>query len=340
MKEKILLTGGAGYIGSHTALTLLRQGYDAVTIDNLSNSSAESIARVNRLADRKSVLYIADVQDRAQLERIFTENKITAVIHFAAFKAVRESVAEPLKYYKNNLDATIALCETMPRFGVNKLIFSSSATVYGKSPNVPLKETEPTGCVNPYGRTKLMSELILTDVAAATPELSVTILRYFNPVGADPSGEIGEDPRGMPNNLMPCICQVAVGRRSKLNVFGGDYPTPDGTAIRDYIHISDLAEGHVAALAHTTPGVKIYNLGSGRGHSVLEMIHAYEQATGVSIPYEIVARRPGDTPQCYADPSLANRELGWRTRRTLVDMCLDAHHWQTLNPEGYVDRRN
>ncbi|MBO7708373.1 MAG: UDP-glucose 4-epimerase GalE, partial [Thermoguttaceae bacterium] len=257
-------------------------------------------------------------------------------IHFAGYKAVGESVEQPLKYYDNNLNSTLALCEVMPQFGVNKLIFSSSATVYGTSQNVPLQETEPTGCVNPYGRTKLMNEEILTDFAAANPGFAVTLLRYFNPVGADPSGEIGEDPRGIPNNLMPYITQVAVGRRPKLYVFGNDYPTPDGTGVRDYIHVADLAEGHAAAYKYMKPGVNVYNLGSGTGHSVLELVRAYEEANGVTIPYEITARRPGDAAQSYADPAKANRELNWKTKRTLRDICRDAHNWQTRNPEGYA----
>ena len=333
----LLLTGGAGYIGSHTALTLLRKGYDVVVIDNLSNSSPESIARVGRLAGRGMAFYAADVRDRAKLKEIFTKHEIDAVIHFAGYKAVGESVEQPLKYYQNNLDSTLALCETMPQFGISKFIFSSSATVYGTSQNVPLKETEPTGCINPYGRTKLMNEEILTDFAAATPGFAVTILRYFNPVGADPSGEIGEDPRGIPNNLMPYITQVAVGRREKLYVFGSDYPTPDGTGVRDYIHVSDLAEGHAAAYKHIKPGVNIYNLGSGTGHSVLEMVHAYEEANGVKIPYEIAPRRPGDSAESYADPAKANRELHWKTEKTLTDICRDAHRWQTQNPTGYSE---
>ena len=337
MPKTLLLTGGAGYIGSHTALTLLRKGYDVVVIDNLSNSSPESVARVGRLAGRGMAFYAADVRDRAKLKEIFTKHEIDAVIHFAGYKAVGESVEQPLKYYRNNLDTTLALCETMPQFGISKFIFSSSATVYGTSQNVPLKETEPTGCINPYGRTKLMNEEILTDFAAATPGFAVTILRYFNPVGADPSGEIGEDPRGIPNNLMPYITQVAVGRRPKLHIFGNDYPTPDGTGVRDYIHVSDLAEGHAAAYTHIQPGVSIYNLGSGTGHSVLEMVHAYEEANGVTIPYEIAPRRPGDSAESYADPAKANRELHWKTEKTLTDICRDAHRWQTKNPTGYSE---
>ena len=340
MPETLLLTGGAGYIGSHTALTLLRQGCGVVVIDNLSNSSPESIKRVNRLAGHDAVLYIADVRDREKLKEIFTKHKIDAVIHFAGYKAVGESVEQPLKYYDNNLNSTLALCEVMPQFGVNKLIFSSSATVYGTSQNVPLQETEPTGCVNPYGRTKLMNEEILTDFAAANPGFAVTLLRYFNPVGADPSGEIGEDPRGIPNNLMPYITQVAVGRRPKLYVFGNDYPTPDGTGVRDYIHVADLAEGHAAAYKYMKPGVNVYNLGSGTGHSVLELVRAYEEANGVTIPYEITARRPGDSAVSYADPAKANRELNWKTKRTLQDICRDAHNWQTRNPEGYGGNSN
>ena len=338
MPKTLLLTGGAGYIGSHTALTLLRQGYDVIVIDNLSNSSPESVRRISRLAGREAALYTDDVRDREKLREIFTKHQIDAVIHFAGYKAVGESVEQPLKYYQNNLDTTFALCETMPQFGVNKLIFSSSATVYGTSQNVPFQETEPTGCINPYGRTKLTNEEILTDFANANPGFAVTLLRYFNPVGADPSGEIGEDPRGIPNNLMPYITQVAVGRREKLYVFGNDYPTPDGTGVRDYIHVSDLAEGHAAAYKHIKPGVNIYNLGSGTGHSVLEVVHTYEEANGVKIPYEITPRRPGDSAESYADPAKANRELHWKTEKTLTDICRDAHRWQMRNPEGYGGR--
>lgn len=332
----VLLTGGAGYIGSHTALELLRQDYSVIVLDNLSNSSPVSVERVSRLAGKHVRLYVGDCRDRDLLSRIFTEHPIGAVVHFAGYKAVGESVAEPLKYYKNNLDSTLALCETMPAAGVKTLIFSSSATVYGTSQNVPLNEAEPTGCTNPYGRTKLMNEQILTDFAAATPGFSVTLLRYFNPVGADPSGEIGEDPRGVPNNLMPFVCEVAVGRLPCLHVFGSDYPTHDGTGVRDYIHVSDLARGHIAAYEHAKPGVQIYNLGTGQGYSVLDLVKAFEEANGVKIPYEIVERRPGDVAQSYADPSKANSALNWCAVHSLREMCRDAWHWQEKNPAGYA----
>ena len=335
MNETLLLTGGAGYIGSHTALELLRRDYNVVIIDNLSNSSSESVERVNRLAGKSAVLYTADAADKPQLEKIFSNHKIDAVIHFAGFKAVGESVSCPLKYYRNNLDTTLALCETMPKYGVRKLVFSSSATVYGISQNVPLKETEPTGCTNPYGWTKLMNEQILTDFASSISDFSVTLLRYFNPVGADASGVIGEDPAGIPNNLMPYISQVAVGKRPFLNIFGNDYPTPDGTGIRDYIHVTDLALGHIAAYRYAKPGTAVYNLGTGRGCSVLELVYAFEEANGVKIPYKMTDRRPGDVAQSYADPGKANRELDWKAERSIRQACEDAYQWQMKNPNGY-----
>ncbi|MCF0233893.1 MAG: UDP-glucose 4-epimerase GalE [Thermoguttaceae bacterium] len=331
----VLLTGGSGYIGSHTAVEFMKAGVDVVVIDNLSNSSREALDRAAKLANSSAKLYEIDACDKEAVRAVFAENKIDAVVHFAGYKAVGESVAQPLKYYHNNIDSALTICELMREFNVPTIVFSSSATVYGTSQNVPLKETEPTGCTNPYGWTKLFIEQILTDFAAATPGVSVTLLRYFNPVGAHPSGDIGEDPLGIPNNLAPYVCQVAVGRREKLSVFGNDYPTPDGTGVRDYIHVVDLAKGHLAAYRCAKPGVNIYNLGTGCGYSVLDLVNAFEKVNGVKIPYEITPRRPGDVATCYADPTRANEELGWKAELTLDDMCRDAYNWQTKNPNGY-----
>ena len=331
----VLLTGGAGYIGSHTALEFLNAGLDLVVVDNFSNSSPKSLERVEKLTGKKIVVREADVCDKNAIRPLFEEFSFDAVIHFAGFKAVGESVAEPLKYYRNNLDSALTLCELMSEFSVRKFVFSSSATVYGTSQNVPLKESEPTGCTNPYGWTKLMIEQILTDFAKANPLVSVTILRYFNPVGAHPSGEIGEDPLGIPNNLAPFVCQVAVGRRPKLSVFGNDDPTPDGTGVRDYIHVVDLAKGHLAAYRKASAGVAIYNLGTGRGYSVLDLVKTFERVNGVKIPYEIAPRRPGDIATCYADPSYANQELGWFAELGIDEMCRDAYRWQMKNPNGF-----
>ena len=333
----LLLTGGAGYIGSHTALEFLEAGDDVVVVDNFYNSSAKSIERVKKLTGKSIKLYEADVCDKEATRKIFEENQIDAIVHFAGYKAVGESVAKPLEYYRNNIGSALILCEFMKEFGVAKFVFSSSATVYGTSQNVPLKETEPTGCTNPYGWSKLMIEQILTDFANAEPYVSVTLLRYFNPVGAHPSGEIGEDPLGIPNNLAPYVCQVAVGKREKLNVFGNDYPTHDGTGVRDYIHVVDLAKGHVQAYQKAEPGVQIYNLGTGQGYSVLDLVKTFEKVNDVTIPYEIVGRRPGDIATCYADPTRANAELGWKAEYGLDEMCRDAYNWQRKYPNGYRD---
>ena len=332
----VLLTGGAGYIGSHTALEFLEAGVDVVVVDNFSNSSSESIKRVEKLTRKSIKLYEADVCDKNATRKIFEENKIDAIVHFAGYKAVGESTAKPLEYYRNNINSALVVCELMKEFGVSKIVFSSSATVYGQSQNVPFKEDEPlTGCTNPYGWTKFMIEQILTDFATSDPSVSVTLLRYFNPVGAHPSGEIGEDPSGIPNNLAPYVCQVAVGKRDCLKVFGNDYETPDGTGVRDYIHVVDLAKGHVQAYFKAAPGVEVYNLGTGVGYSVLDMINAFERVNGVTIPYEIVGRRPGDVAKSYADPKKANEALGWKAVYGLDEMCRDAYNWQRKYPNGY-----
>ena len=337
---KVLLTGGAGYIGSHTALVLLEAGHDVVVLDNLSNASPEALRRVAELAGgRTPVLHDADLRDRAALDRIFTEEAPEAVVHFAGLKAVGESVAEPLRYYDNNVAGTVALLEVMQAHGVRDLVFSSSATVYGDPPEVPITEATRLDATNPYGRTKLFIEEILRDTATSEPgQWRIVLLRYFNPVGAHPSGRIGEDPAGIPNNLMPFVMQVAVGRRPHVNVFGNDYPTPDGTGVRDYLHVVDLAGGHLAALEALPKidGAQAINLGTGRGYSVLEVIAAVTEAVGRDIPYEIAPRRPGDIATCYADPSLAAELLGWRATRGLQDMCADAWRWQSSNPEGYA----
>ncbi len=336
-RGKVLVTGGAGYIGSHTVLELLQAGYEVVVLDSLVNASAESLRRVERITGRRAPLVVGDVRDADLVRDLLARHACAATIHFAALKAVGESVARPLEYYDNNVSGTIALLEALRDAGVTKFVFSSSATVYGDPQSVPIREDAPTGATNPYGRTKLMMEQILEDLAAADARWSVAILRYFNPVGAHDSGLIGEDPRGIPNNLMPYVSQVAVGRREKLSVFGGDWPTPDGTGVRDYIHVVDLAKGHVAALRRldATPGSYTVNLGTGNGYSVLDIVKAFERASGRRVPYEIVARRPGDIAQAYADPSLAQRLLGWRAERDLDRMCTDAWRWQSGNPEGY-----
>ena len=333
----ILLTGGAGFIGSHTAVELLNAGHDVVVVDNLYNSSEKVIDRVEELTGKKVKFYNADACDFAAMDRVLNENTVDAVIHFAAYKAVGESVAKPLEYYRNNLDCTLTVCEAMKKHGVKRFIFSSSATVYGIPDHMPLDETMPTSCTNPYGWTKYMNERILTDVAKANPDWSVVLLRYFNPIGAHESGLIGENPNGIPNNLMPYITQVAIGKLPKLRVFGNDYPTPDGTGVRDYIHVVDLAKGHVCAVKKITekPGLKIYNLGTGKGSSVLDIVKNFEAATGVKIPYEIVARRPGDIAECYCDASLAEKEMGWKAEKTLKQMCEDSWRFQQMNPNGY-----
>jgi len=335
--KHILVTGGAGYIGSHTAIELLQKDYRVTVVDNLSNSSEESLRRVRAITGKPVDFHGLDVCDTEALDRIFSKQSFDAVIHFAGLKAVDVSVAQPLTYYRTNLDSTLSLCEVMQAHGVWQLIFSSSAAVYGAAKELPLKETSyaGTGITNPYGRTKFMIEEILRDLGVAAPSWQITILRYFNPIGAHESGLIGEDPNGIPDNLLPYVSQVAVGKLDKLRVFGNDYDTPDGTGIRDYIHVVDLARGHVAALEHATPGVATYNLGTGHGTSVLEIIHAFEQASGKQIPYEIVPRRPGDVATCYADASLAKEQLGWQAQKTAEQACQDAWRWQSKNPNGY-----
>ena len=334
-----LLTGGAGYIGSHTAVELIEAGWRVVVVDNLCNSSALALDRVGGITGVKPELVVADIRDRAALDRIFTRTPIDAVVHFAGLKAVGESVSEPLRYYRNNLEGTLTLIEAMRDHDVRRLVFSSSATVYGVAATMPLAEDSPLGPTNPYGRTKLMIEEILRDVAAADPDWRMMLLRYFNPVGAHPSGRIGEDPVGIPNNLMPFVAQVAIGRRPELSVYGDDYPTPDGTGVRDYLHVVDLARGHLAALARmfapAAPRVATVNLGTGRGHSVLEVVRAFEAACARPIRYRIVARRPGDVAICYAEVDHARELLGWSAQLSLATMCEDAWRWQSNNPEGY-----
>ncbi len=334
---KVLLTGGAGFIGSHTYVELVNAGYDAVIADDFSNSSVRVIRRLETITGKPVPYYEADVRDADAMEKIFRDHAFDAAIHFAGFKAVGESVSKPLEYYRNNLDTVLTLCETMARHGVSRVVFSSSATVYGVTQTMPLTETMPTGCTNPYGWTKYMIERILTDLANARPEWGVALLRYFNPIGAHESGTIGEDPVGIPNNLMPFITQVASGKLSKLRVYGDDYPTPDGTGVRDYIHVVDLARGHVAACEYLLKhkGCEVFNLGTGLGHSVLELVNTFQRVNGVPIPYEIVGRRPGDIAECYADVTKAREQLGWEAERTLEDMCRDSWRWQKGNPEGY-----
>ncbi len=336
---RILVTGGAGYIGSHTCLELLNSGYEVVAVDNLCNSSAESLSRVETLSGKKLRFYQADVRDENRLRQIFSENTIDCVIHFAGLKAVGESVAKPWEYYDNNLNSTLMLTKVMNWAGCKKIIFSSSATVYAQGNSMPLGEDAVTGsCTNPYGWTKYMTEQILSGIAHADADWSVCLLRYFNPIGAHESGQIGEDPRGIPNNLMPYITQVAIGRREKLSVFGNDYDTPDGTGVRDYIHVVDLAKGHVAAVEHTMKhrGCEAFNLGTGVGYSVLDMVHTFQQVNQVRIPYVITPRRPGDVATVYADPAKSRRVLGWTAEKTLEDMCRDAWNWQKQNPNGYA----
>lgn len=335
---RILVTGGAGYIGSHTCVELLNLGYEVVVVDNLCNSSEESLNRVEKITGKKPVFYKADLLDREALEDIFSKETVDAVIHFAGLKAVGESVAKPLEYYHNNITGTLVLCDVMRNHGVKNIIFSSSATVYGDPAFVPITEECPKGQItNPYGQTKGMLEQILTDLHTADSEWSVILLRYFNPVGAHKSGLIGEDPAGIPNNLTPYITQVAVGKLKEVGVFGNDYDTPDGTGVRDYIHVVDLAMGHVKALAklQEEKKVRIYNLGTGHGYSVLQMIQAFSKACGKEIPYSIKPRRPGDIATCYADPALAKKELGWEAERGLEEMCEDGWRWQSNNPNGY-----
>jgi UDP-glucose 4-epimerase len=334
---KVLVTGGAGYIGSHTCLELLQAGHEVVVVDNLSNSKEESLRRVQELAGASLAFHRVDLLDAEALDAVFAGARIDAVIHFAGLKAVGESVRIPLRYYHNNITGTLNLCEVMAAHGVKNLVFSSSATVYGDPHSVPITEDFPLSATNPYGRSKLMIEEILRDLHASDPAWNIALLRYFNPVGAHPSGRIGEDPNGIPNNLLPYIAQVSVGKLPVLRVFGSDYPTPDGTGVRDYIHVVDLALGHLKALDRLTanPGVVTYNLGTGCGYSVLEMIAAFENASGRQIPYEIAARRPGDVAESYADPTKAQAELGWRASRGIEEMCADTWRWQSANPLGY-----
>lgn len=334
----ILVTGGAGYIGSHTCVELLNQGIEVVVIDNLVNASIESIKRIEKITGKKVIFYKDDVRKREALDRIFENHKIDGVIHFAGLKAVGESVSMPLEYYDNNLFSTICLCEAMKDHGVNKIVFSSSATVYSGDNEVPLNETSNTGhCTNPYGWTKYMCEQILRDTVKANSDWSVVLLRYFNPIGAHPSGLIGEDPQGIPNNLLPYISQVAIGRREVLSVYGNNYDTPDGTGVRDYIHVCDLAAGHVAAINYMNnhTGENVFNLGTGVGYSVLDMVKTFERINGVQVPYRIVNRRPGDLATVYASPDKSAEVLGWKAKYNLEDMCRDTWNWQKKNPMGY-----
>ena len=334
----VLVAGGCGYIGSHTCLEFLEKGYDVVAADNLCNSSAEALRRVEELTGKKIAFYPVDVRDREAVTKIFEAHAIDCVIQFAGLKAVGESVQKPLEYYDNNLNATLSLCEVMGRFGVKRMIFSSSATVYGENNPSPYLETMPTGeCSSPYGWTKLMSEKILQGVTHADPAWSVVLLRYFNPIGAHPSGRIGEDPEGIPNNLMPYITQVAAGKREKLSIFGNDYPTPDGTCIRDYIHVVDLAKGHVAAMEYAMghTGTEIFNLGTGKGVSVTQLVDTFEQVNGVKVPHVYVGRRAGDLPAYFANADKAKAVLGWQAELDIADMCRDSWNWQKNNPDGY-----
>lgn len=334
----ILVTGGAGYIGSHTCVELLAAGHDVVVLDNLANSTAESLARVQRITGRAATFVHGDIRDAGALDAVFSRHAVTAVIHFAGLKAVGESMAHPLRYFDNNVSGTVSLLQAMERAGVKNLVFSSSATVYGEPDVLPIVETSRLSVASPYGRSKLMVEDLCRDVAASDPAWHIILLRYFNPVGAHESGLMGEDPKGTPNNLMPYVMQVAVGRRAKLSVFGADYPTPDGTCLRDYIHVVDLAAGHVAALAHMDKlaGCQAINLGTGRPYSVLDLVAAAGRAVGKAIPYELVARRAGDVTACFANPAKARELLGWAAQRDLDAMCRDAWRWQSQNPNGYA----
>lgn len=338
MSETLLLTGATGYIASHTWVALHRAGYNVIGLDNLCNSNRVVVERLARITGAPPNFVEGDVRNRALLDRLFSEHRIRGAIHFAALKAVGESVSQPLAYYDNNLNGLLTLCSAMDAAGVRQLVFSSSATVYGNPHTVPILENFPLSATNPYGQTKLMGEQILRDLERSNPAWQIAYLRYFNPVGAHESGLIGEDPGGVPNNLMPYVAQVAGGRREKLMVFGGDYPTPDGTGVRDYIHVSDLADGHLAALVYLrerSAGMTV-NLGTGRGYSVLEVVKAYERASGKPVPYEIVDRRPGDIASCYADPALAQELLGWRARHDIDRMCEDSWRWQSMNPRGFA----
>ncbi|ELI5716968.1 UDP-glucose 4-epimerase GalE [Vibrio fluvialis] len=334
----VLITGGMGYIGSHTCVQMIAAGMTPIMVDNLCNAKAEVLNRIEALTGGRPAFYQGDIRDEAFLDSVFAKHDVQAVIHFAGLKAVGESVSKPIEYYDNNVNGTLVLVRSMRKAGVKSLVFSSSATVYGDPQTVPITETSPTGATtNPYGRSKYMVEQCLADLVVAEPEWSITLLRYFNPVGAHPSGTMGEDPQGIPNNLMPFIAQVAVGRREKLAVFGNDYATPDGTGVRDYIHVMDLADGHIAALqvVGTQAGLHIYNLGTGKGSSVLDMVNAFSQACGKAVPYEICPRRPGDIAECWASTEKAQRELGWQAKLSLADMTADTWRWQSNNPQGY-----
>jgi UDP-glucose 4-epimerase len=335
----ILITGGTGFIGSHTVVELLRANQQVVIVDNLCNSSALALKRIAAIAGRAPAFVKADIRDREALRHIFAEYRPEAVVHFAGLKAVGESVAKPLIYYQNNVGGTAVLCDVMAEVGVKNLVFSSSATVYGDPASNPISEDFPTGATNPYGRSKLMIEEMLRDLQHSDPDWRIALLRYFNPVGAHPSGLIGEDPQGIPNNLFPFVTQVAIGARAQLQVFGDDYPTPDGTGVRDYIHVVDLALGHLKALEWTArqPGLLCCNLGTGQGYSVLEMVETFARVNNCPVPYQVVDRRPGDVAACYADPTRAARELNWRAERGLEEMCRDGWNWQTKNPNGYAD---
>lgn len=333
----VLVTGGAGYIGSHTVLELLNEGHEVIVIDNLSNSSKEALRRVQEITGKEVIFYKEDLLNKQQVDKIFTNHAIDSVIHFAGYKAVGESVAKPLMYYDNNITGTIYLCEAMKKHEVKNIVFSSSATVYGDPHKVPITEDFPLSATNPYGRTKLFIEYILKDLHIADESWNIALLRYFNPVGAHKSGQIGEDPNEIPNNLMPYVSQVAVGKLKELAIFGDDYPTHDGTGVRDYIHVVDLAIGHLKALKklNSNPGLAVYNLGTGKGSSVLDMVKAFEKASGKKIPYKIAPRRPGDIAECYADPSKAEKELHWTATRGIEEMCEDTWRWQSKNPNGY-----
>ena len=339
----ILVTGGAGYIGSHTSVELLQAGYDIVIVDNLCNSKPESLNRIEELSGKKPKFYEVDILDREGLNKVFDENTIEAVIHFAGLKAVGESVEKPIEYYENNISGTLVLCDVMRKHNVKEIVFSSSATVYGMNNKAPFSEDMPTAsATNPYGSTKLFIEQILSDIYVSDNEWSIALLRYFNPIGAHESGRIGEDPNGIPNNLMPYITQVAVGKRKELSIFGDDYDTHDGTGVRDYIHVVDLAKGHLKAVEKVlnSKGVEAYNLGTGIGYSVLDVVNSFEKASGQKVPYKIVERRAGDIGTCYADAAKALRELGWKAEKDLEDMCRDSWRWQKNNPNGYDDTVN
>lgn len=336
----ILVTGGAGFIGSHTCVELLEAGYEVVVVDNLYNASRKSMDRVEQITGKKPTFYEADILDREALNQIFEKEQIDSVIHFAGLKAVGESVAKPIEYYYNNIAGTLVLCDVMRKHNVKNIVFSSSATVYGDPAFIPITEECPKGKItNPYGQTKGMLEQVLEDIHVSDPEWNVILLRYFNPIGAHKSGLIGEDPKGIPNNLVPYVAQVAIGKLKCLGVFGDDYDTPDGTGVRDYIHVVDLAKGHVAAIKklEEKKGVLIYNLGTGKGYSVLDVVHAFEKACGKKIPYEVKPRRPGDIATCYADPAKAKAELGWEAENGIEEMCADSWKWQSMNPNGYEE---